>query len=271
MHISSSFIPEIINSQTNRKTTYIPLRIIRQNHSLLQKAFNKKVEDKNEVIIFDAETEKDLLSIAKLCRKVRVISGSAGLASELPEGIGLRTPKPTLTVCGSARSSTRRQALNLEKRLGAVKLSLNTIKVLQRIDTLQSLIIKGNNALSAGNHVILMSAPEEESVNETLKFSKKMNLNPSETGKRIIKALSEVSAKLIENNPVSGIILTGGDTALQVCQNMLVKSIEIIGEVQPCIPLLELSNGIKAVTKAGGFGNDDSMVEIVKYLKRMRR
>jgi len=55
---------------------------------------------------------------------------------------------------------------------------------------------------------------------------------------------------------------------LKVINGLGSGSATIIEEVQPGIPLLELAGGLKAVSKAGGFGNEDALVEAVKKLRR---
>jgi uncharacterized protein YgbK (DUF1537 family) len=48
-----------------------------------------------------------------------------------------------------------------------------------------------------------------------------------------------------------------------------VDSVSIVKEIEPGIPLLTLSNGIPAVTKAGGFGVEDSLVQATQKLRRL--
>ena len=67
--------------------------------------------------------------------------------------------------------------------------------------------------------------------------------------------------------PLSGLIITGGATALAITKKLGVGSIEILDEVQPGVPVLRLDQ-IKAVTKAGGFGQTDILIQATKYLKR---
>ena len=73
---------------------------------------------------------------------------------------------------------------------------------------------------------------------------------------------------MIKDHDVSGIILTGGATALAVLKKTGLKTLKIIDELQPGIPLIELSSGVKVVTKAGGFGMDDALLESVQFLRR---
>jgi 4-hydroxythreonine-4-phosphate dehydrogenase len=85
----------------------------------------------------------------------------------------------------------------------------------------------------------------------------------------IEEAIGEITSAIIKNVEVLGLILTGGATSLIVCQKLGVDSVSIVKEIEPGIPLLILSNGIPAVTKAGGFGVEDSLVQVTQKLRRL--
>jgi uncharacterized protein YgbK (DUF1537 family) len=65
-------------------------------------------------------------------------------------------------------------------------------------------------------------------------------------------------------------VLTGGDTAIEVCRALEADSLEVLEEVAPGIPLCELSGTrtgpIRVVTKAGGFGDRDALIKAVRVL-----
>lgn len=64
-------------------------------------------------------------------------------------------------------------------------------------------------------------------------------------------------------------ILTGGDTAKGVCKQLSVSGIQLIQEVEPGIPLGRLigANPLLVVTKAGAFGNENSLLHAKHALK----
>jgi uncharacterized protein YgbK (DUF1537 family) len=82
-------------------------------------------------------------------------------------------------------------------------------------------------------------------------------------------ALAEATESLLTQS-LSGIIITGGATALAVTEQLGTREIEILDEVQPGVPVLRLDQ-IPAVTKAGGFGQPDTLIQATKYLKRKHR
>jgi len=264
--VPSSYVPEIIGAQTSRKATHIELQDVRNPPSLL-KEFKARQRDGYSLIVLDAEGERDLLAVAGL--PVKVFCGSAGLASELPEGLGLRAPGPTITVCGSARSSSRAQVARLVDRLGVTQVNLNTVGLLRGEEATADALARASRALSLGMDIALVSAPDSKQVEETRKVGLSLGLDTGEVENRVVDAISDISIKLLKGHKVRGVVLTGGATALAVCRGLGVESLEIMGEVQPGVPVLALPNDVRAVTKAGGFGSEEALIEAVKYLKRV--
>lgn len=264
--VRSSYVPEIIGAQTGREAAHIALSTVRSSDAF-RGEFQALMDDGVSVVVLDAEAERDLLAAAGL--PVRVFCGSAGLASELPEGLCLRAPKPTVTVCGSVRSSSRAQVVSLVDRLGVSQVNLDTVNLLRGGEAAEEALRRADGALSSGMHVVLVSAPDSSQVEETRRLGLRLGLKEAEVERMVVDALSEITVKLLEGHQVSGMVLTGGATALAVCRGLGVESMEITGEVQPGVPVLALSNGVRAVTKAGGFGSGDALIEAVKYLKRV--
>jgi uncharacterized protein YgbK (DUF1537 family) len=72
-----------------------------------------------------------------------------------------------------------------------------------------------------------------------------------------------------EKGTVGSLVLTGGDTAAMVLRALAAEAIEIAGELTVGIPwgILHggLANGCVVVTKSGGFGSEDALVEAVHF------
>jgi 4-hydroxythreonine-4-phosphate dehydrogenase len=68
---------------------------------------------------------------------------------------------------------------------------------------------------------------------------------------------------------VGGLVATGGDTASAVLRAFGVDALELVDEVEPGIPLSVASGAWRGpvVTKAGAFGDADSLVRAVKTLE----
>jgi uncharacterized protein YgbK (DUF1537 family) len=130
-------------------------------------------------------------------------------------------------------------------------------------------VINVCEALINGTDVFVTSAPDEDSVQRTISYALDHGIDEAEVRIKVEEALAAIALRVIEGVEISGLILTGGATALKVCKALKVEGVEILEEVRPGIPLISLSEGLKAVTKAGGFGSETSLVEAVKYLRRL--
>jgi uncharacterized protein YgbK (DUF1537 family) len=69
---------------------------------------------------------------------------------------------------------------------------------------------------------------------------------------------------------VDGLVLTGGHTARVVLDALGIASFTVGGEVEPGIPWATVAEpAISLITKAGGFGDDDSLRRAVEFLHRV--
>jgi uncharacterized protein YgbK (DUF1537 family) len=73
----------------------------------------------------------------------------------------------------------------------------------------------------------------------------------------------------MERYPVTGLFVTGGDTAESVLGILEIGSLELLGEIEPGIPLgrTTRSHPIHIITKAGGFGSSNVMLKSAELLR----
>ena len=85
----------------------------------------------------------------------------------------------------------------------------------------------------------------------------------------INRALDLAAASIINVFPIDGLILTGGDTAEAVFKSLGVQSIKLNGEFEPGIPvgLIDTPRKMMVITKAGGFGNERTLLNAADYLR----
>jgi uncharacterized protein YgbK (DUF1537 family) len=66
------------------------------------------------------------------------------------------------------------------------------------------------------------------------------------------------------------LVLTGGATARFVCERLGAHGVRLEGELQPGVPYGTLHgglwHGVQVVTKAGGFGTPDTLLDVVRAL-----
>lgn len=89
-------------------------------------------------------------------------------------------------------------------------------------------------------------------------------------GMQLVSRLAEAVAALLEVRGLAGLVLTGGDAAIAVGRALGATALRLRGEVERGVPWGYLVGGgwegLPVVTKAGGFGNADTLVSAVRFL-----
>ena len=125
--------------------------------------------------------------------------------------------------------------------------------------------IKGNHDLVIHTGAIYN---EEKLINKKLML--KYNIGFRELEIEIKNFLGKLTSKIIKNSSSRNLILTGGDVALGVCKELSIYNMNILDELLPGIPLA-IANyknyNLNIVTKAGGFGKEDTLYNLINKLK----
>jgi uncharacterized protein YgbK (DUF1537 family) len=269
----SADIAAIIGAQSKRRVGLVGFDSVKGGPEAIEASVQALKKDGVEVAVFDALTEKHLIDIARAAGDTRLFVGSAGFASELPLGLGMRSPKPILSVCGSTRRLSRVQVKNLHDRLGFREVDLGIERLIDGEAAVKAEVERcvgeAVEALRAGVDVSITSSPREGSAEGFIAHAKQRGIEEQQARLFIEEAMGEITSAILGEADVLGLILTGGATSLMVCQKLGADRVAIVEEIEPGIPLLKLSNGLPAVTKAGGFGVDDSLVQASQRLRRL--
>ena len=209
-------------------------------------------------VVADAEDEADLEALVRAMPDPSAVlwTGSAGLALAFgrvypgPHG-GETCPVPeparsVLVVVGSLSGASRGQLRRVAEKYGAVCVAAD------RSDTVEGAVLAARGALSNGRHAAVYS-PEAR--------------GGADAG-AVVEALAGVVARLSKGEMFDALVLTGGDTAVGVARRLGATGIRLVGEVGAGIPVGVLMGPrpYTVVTKAGGFGEDCTLVEIVEAL-----
>jgi len=221
-----------------------------------------------DVILCDAEKEDDLLAIAEasmVLGKRTVWAGSAGLVGHLPHAIEMAARGsdeepddialgPTLFVVGSPASISREQA----RMLAAVP-GVATVRVAP--ESLRDGQVDGApiiENLESGRDVLVV-------LEESLRFS-------SEEAPLLMKGLSRAIAPCAAI--LGGLVMTGGETARAILDELGIRRLRLFGEVEPALPF-SVADGwmrrLPVLTKAGGFGPPLSLVRCREFLQSIER
>lgn len=225
-----------------------------------------------QVIVCDAEHEADLFETVKWARgldKRILYVGSAGLAGAL---IQYDRPKqPALAILASLSKASRAQ-LDYAKSRGVAILALDVLSILKGGD-FTPIIDQGVQILQGGEDLILTlsSALDRSVFQQSIEVGKALGLKDAVVGTMIKDCLSKVSLEIIKASGVKNLFLSGGETAFGLMQMMGINEVKIIGEVDIGIPITLVLDGpyqgMKIVTKAGGFGKEDALTYSLRRLE----
>ena len=129
------------------------------------------------------------------------------------------------------------------------------------------------DSLKAGKDTILLANTSYDRNELELSFEagEKLGLGPVETGDKVRSIIGRLAMEVLDQVKISGVFLTGGDTALGMLMNIEADGSEILSEIRVGIPLVRVKGGkyegMKLVTKAGAFGADDAAAFALRKIK----
>lgn len=222
----------------------------------------------------DAKTNQDMQNIIQLAlqtKKKILWVGSAGIADNL---LSLLVPaRPALALVGSISEVTKGQIdYAKEHNMTVIPIPIHDILLHKNR---QQYIQKITNSLAAeADTIILSSATYDRSeLDKTITSCIKLGIKKEDVNFTVQSILGDIARQGIRKQKIAGIFLTGGDTAIGFLDQLGCQTVEILDEVITGIPLMQISdqknNGLKIITKAGAFGNEDAIYFAMKKLKAL--
>lgn len=298
--VRESYVPALLAEQSRRRVGLLGLEAVRGGAGAVMARVAELMAGGTKLIVSDALTDQDLAAVAAALAggPWRVLwAGSAGLAEFLPTLLGAAgvpadpapgatapptpgTPaapgpsgRPVLLVAGSVSGKTREQVGLLRDSLAITTVELTPAAILpdgaRREAELGRCADQLVAALDAGSDAVLTTAGSPEAVQSAQAEGEALGLSPTAVAERVAASLGAVTAAVVERCGLSGLVLTGGDTAKAVCRRLGVTGLELIRELEAGVPLSRLVGRVRlpAVTKAGAFGQTDTLLRAVQALK----
>lgn len=271
--IKESYVPTLIQNQTKRKVGHVTFSTIMAGPQSLEQAIIEQQKGGKEVIVVDAVTQDDLNTIAGVAVDLDALHcGSAGLAEGLSKL--LRTfPRSIMVISGSVNNVAMQQISKARKVLNTYVMELDPFKIVrgEREKESHKVINDVMKAVNTGNDIIVKSAKSREHAVRTLRYGRKKGFTDIEVSGEISSFLGEIVETFVQTGKIAGLALVGGDTAVKIIKGMGALGTKIEREVLPGIPICKVVggkyNGLRIVTKAGGFGDENAIIKIVKCLK----
>ena len=256
--VCSSYAPGFFGPETER----IPIDIVSQGADAVANAL-MAASSRSRVIVADALTDDDIDVLASGAAKsgLRILPVDPGpFTSAYAERVFLTRSNPTivLAVIGSTSELTERQLASLAKNANARVMSLRTDRLL--LAATQKITWDIPADFAGG---ILVLRPEER----------------LERGSEEIVAAGLAEAGAFFMNTLtpraSGVILSGGDTAIHFARRMGISVLSPEAEIQPLMMGGRVVNepcaGLLVVTKGGLIGREDALERAAEWISRENR
>ncbi len=279
--VGESHIPTLIAKQTQRAVGHVGIKSVLAGSDGILDAMRRLGAEGREVLVCDAWQDDHLTMIAmaavRLGKPVLWV-GSAGLAECLPLALGLGAAtadkRPVVVIAGSVSGVTRGQTALLRQRPDVATIEADPCAFL-RPDTAQAEANRcfqaAVNAVHSGKDVVIVSGHSDEVVARTIEEGRLAGLSPRQSSEAVAEALGALCRRIALNTKLAGLVLTGGDIAVNCCRQLSASGIAVLQEVAPGIPVGVLKGGqcpgLGVVTKAGAFGAADALCKAVDFLK----
>lgn len=272
--LRGSYVPALIAEQTE-----VPVEV---TDGMIFRA-DDYPSGSQRIVVFDAETEEDLQHIGLRLQEagqLSVTAGCAGFAAvladllKLPSRSRIQVPCPSqlLVVCGSINPVSLIQTTHAAER-GFVGYSLSQEQLLgscgEGAKREEELIRGIRTAVGGGKDVVLSASTSAEQAESRLRAAKEAGLDRDSLGLRVVASLSRVVVKLGDLIPGVTLMVIGGDATLGIIQGLQTDRLQPLKEIRPGVVLSRLlwrDQEIPLISKAGGFGEEDILLQIKQYL-----
>lgn len=278
--VRTAHLPSLL-SRENRRVVHVPIDLVASGVEGLESALSAALVHAKIVTVdaVDDHNLSDLTTAAASIDPAVVYVGSAGLARHVKVPIDPTNRDPTRLVAGAGRS------------FAAVG-SVNQVTLAQVATVQDSRVVELDAALAVTDpdaaadratkaclerfasepSVVLVSATDERDVAAALDRADQADIPRTRAKHRIAEALASVTAAVLTETQPNGLFLSGGAVASAALATLGALGLRLTGaQVATGVPEGRViggdADGTTAVTKAGGFGAPDTLVEALEILR----
>ncbi len=252
-------LPTLLTRQSSHKVRHLNRGYVRHGADKLAAAMRKEYQSGNDVLVIDAISDSDLATVAEASMPLSpraLLVGSAGLAAHVAglmfeRFANSRKPSQQPDIRSRRQGDTQSVVLFVGSTNPVTQSQVERLMEAGKVDPASL----GSNAVAQAtlsmkrNRHLVVQVPSE-----------------SEEDVRYLNALLD----LFRKKPPRAVVLTGGDTAQLICELSATSGLKLEREIVVGIPrgrfMGGIFDGLPVATKAGGFGGDAALVEIVNDL-----
>lgn len=246
------------------------------------------------VVVVDAENQTDLarlMAAAVRLDEKPLLVGAAGLSEALgshlaaqPAPLALMTDngeatgalarraRPVLAVIGSMSSRAQQQIamLTTQRQVTVIDVDIRQLFRQPAWPDVTDWLTQAAAALRAGRHTVIRTCQHVSQRHEIETLCQQFHLTRQQLGEAICQLLGEMTRTLCDRQRPHALYLSGGDVAIAVAQALGASGFQIQGLVAGCVPhgvLLNSEFTLPVMTKAGGFGDENTLVAAIGFIE----
>jgi uncharacterized protein YgbK (DUF1537 family) len=276
--VRESYIPSIISQQTDKNIAVINYEDVLSGRQNLIDKVNQHIKNDMQMIVIDALKNEDLDLIASAIIRIEkkvLLVGSSGLAEYLPKYFNFKKEnKSNIIIAGSVSEVTRKQTDYAKEKLAVTLIDVDIEKLFtrERNQEKNRILATIKESSRTGGNIIIRSAPSRAMVAKNFEQGQKYGLTRIRVSETIASFLGEIARYVIREIKINGVLLTGGDIAIKAAQCLNISGTIIQDEIVPGVPygyfVDEPYKNIIIVSKAGGFGKEDAIFQVLNFLKK---
>lgn len=269
--ITTASIQQRLQQQSALPCSHLPLAAVRGGE--LQAALAQLQQQHARFVIVDAETDDDLqrlmLAAARLPQRPLLI-GATGLSDALGRLLADRRPAPLLAVIGSMSEMAQRQIAQLNASHAITLVDIDIEAMFQGWPQLAYWRSAVLQALAQGRHCVIRTSRQAAQRQTVDQLCRQHRITRRRLGEDLCTLLAQLTQEVLEIQTPAGLYLSGGDVALAVARGLGANGFQIHGQVAGCVPwghLLNARHNLLVMTKAGGFGDENTLVEVIRFIE----
>ncbi|MEQ0583599.1 four-carbon acid sugar kinase family protein [Pantoea dispersa] len=227
------------------------------------------------LLVLDAELQADIdtiIAAAATLPERPLLVGASGLSDALGAHLAARPSRPVLAIVGSMSAMAQQQIARLASQRDIRLIDIDICQLFatpawpQAAAWQQAMV----QALRDGVHCVVRTTQQADQRHAIAQLCQQQQITRQQLGERICQFLAQLTRGVCAHIQPAGLFLSGGDVAIAVAQALGASGFQIQGQVAGCVPhgvLLNSELHLPVMTKAGGFGDENTLAEAIRFIE----
>lgn len=207
---------------------------------------------------------------AGCCATSAIPGPDASALSRTPQGKQATTP--LLAVVGSMSEIAARQITRLQAHTPLTLVDVDISQLFQQPawGGHEQWLQQAVSALRQGQHCIIRTCQQADQRHQIAALCEQHHVSRQQLGEQICQQLGRLTATILAQATPAALYLSGGDVAIAIARQLGAHGFQIHGQVAGCVPYGHLLNAYQqllVMTKAGGFGDENTLLEVIRFIE----